>query len=183
MRIFIFICLAATLSIAHPHVFIDVSYNVTIKEDVTKIDVSWTFDEMNSQMLLFDFGITRSQDITQKKIDFIKKEYFQPLKEFDFYIFISLDEKPVIIPQPQNFSVSVDNNRLTYHFTLMPKIDAAKGELKIGSFDAENLLALDIISDKTDVSTTVENLHLDKQVTFEDKDDFVVDVLIIRANR
>lgn len=76
MRIFIFICLAATLSIAHPHVFIDVSYNVTIKEDVTKIDVSWTFDEMNSQMLLFDFGITRSQDITQKKIDFIKKRVF-----------------------------------------------------------------------------------------------------------
>ncbi|MDQ1325639.1 MAG: hypothetical protein QG564_763 [Campylobacterota bacterium] len=183
MRIFIFICLVATLSIAHPHVFVDVSYNVMIKKNATKIDVSWTFDEMNSQMLLFDFGIMRSQDITQKKIDSIKKEYFQPLKEFDFYTFVSLDEKPVSIPQPQNFLVSVDNNRLTYHFTLMPKIDATKGELKIGSFDAENLLALDIISDKTDVSTTVENLHLDKQITFEDKDDFVVDVLIIRAKR
>jgi len=145
------------MAIAHPHVFIDVVYDVKIKPNCTQIDISWTLDEMNSQMLLFDFGIFSNKDITQEKIDFIEKEYFSKLAEFDYFSFISFNGKTIEIPTPTNFRVSVDNHKLSYHFTIKPKIDATKGELKIGSFDAENLLAFDIAGEKTHVTAAIDN--------------------------
>ena len=175
-------CLFPIIALSHPHVFVDVGYDVKIKPNYTQIDISWTLDEMNSQMLLFDFGIFSGSDITQEKIDFIEKEYFSNLAKFDYYSFISFNGKTIEIPPPTNFRVSVDDHKLSYHFTLKPKLDATYGELKIGSFDAENLLALDIISAKTNVSTTIENMKIDQQIAFENKDYFVVDVLIIRMN-
>lgn len=179
-RLFLFLYLSV-FAFAHPHVFVDVGYEVKIKPHHTEVNISWTLDAMNSQMLLFDFGIFSDEDITKEKIDFIEKEYFSKLSPYDYYTFITHNATDVDIPTPQNFGVSLDDNRLTYHFTLNVDIDATNGELKIGSFDAENLLALDIINAKTTVSTTEENLDFNTQIAFEDKDYFVVDVLIIKA--
>jgi len=180
-RLLLFIFLPI-IAIAHPHIFIDVAYDIKIKPNYTQIDISWTLDEMNSQMLLFDFKIFSNKDITQEKVDFIEREYFSKLAQYNYFSFISFNGKTVEIPPPTNFKVSVENHRLSYHFTIKPKIEATQGELKIGSFDAENFLAFDIVHDKTNVTAAIENLQIDTEITYENKDYYVVDVLIIRMH-
>lgn len=64
--------------------------------------------------------------IDQKERQYVKENFFLPLKNYDFYTHIKIDKKPITF-DPMNFTVSIQNNRLIYAFeSSVPKSKKAR---------------------------------------------------------
>jgi len=111
---YILLFIFSTLLNAHPHCFVDVY--PTIKKD--SINIKWVFDEMSSQMLIMDFDTNHDGKIDKKESEYIYKEAFMHLREYDYYIYMHNGKKKLKTPDATGFKASIKNFRFTYIFTI-----------------------------------------------------------------
>ncbi len=94
-RFFIVLLLSYPVPLAaHPHVFVDNQIEIAFDtKGLAGISVQWTFDEMFSAGIIFDYddgdGVFSSREIA-----LIKEECFSNLKEYGFFFDILIDGKP-----------------------------------------------------------------------------------------
>jgi len=137
--IFIFLSLL-TYSLAHPHTFIDVYPKVSHSANqITTIHFSWKFDVMISEMYIMEFDENDDGKLDAKENQYIKKSYFDTMRDFSFYTHIRIKKEP-IITKASNFKASIDSNkRVVYQFDI--EINANKSDIEMDFYDEDNYVA------------------------------------------
>lgn len=148
---------------AHPHVFID--NNLTFKfdaEGLAGISVRWTFDEMFSAGIIFDYddgdGVFSKQENA-----ILKKENFNNLKEYGYFLDVVIDHTPFTVAFIQDFVATISSGHLVYCF-FVPCHVSANDHIKtvqVGVVDETNFVAIttqqqDVVQQSTDFSYQVE---------------------------
>lgn len=130
-----FCCLFVTFGLAHPHIFIDTK--VAVEKE--KIIISWVFDEMSSSILIADYDKNKNKALEQNEIDFMEKDHFRPLENYNFFAAIFENGKESGIKTYTTFNASIENGKLVYRFDI-PKPKSKLYEIRF--FDPEMYVAM-----------------------------------------
>jgi ABC-type uncharacterized transport system substrate-binding protein len=162
----ILILAPAAAAYAHPHVFI--TSHVAFDFDgttLTRVSVSWTFDELFSQMILADYDRGRKGSFSDAEAAELKKGAFDNLRNYHYFLALFIDGKHTPLPPIQNFKPSINTGRLVYSFSLplSIKIESAGRELRLTIYDDTYYVAFDKmipaqdieLRSSTDVASTV----------------------------
>ncbi|QOG12827.1 DUF1007 family protein [Arcobacter sp. FWKO B] len=180
MKIIISFLLTTIFVYAHPHVFVDVKFDIKIEDDEANIDVYWYFDEMTSQLILMDFDRNRNGKLDESEIKYIEKEAFSHLVDFEYYTFAYQNGSQLTLSKPTNFTVYIEKFKVVYKFNLTTKIDLSKKNLKIGSFDDDMGMAFGL-DKNTKVATNNQNIKLSSISSIrEDMDFYIAHMLLIK---
>jgi len=125
---------------AHPHVFVD--YGVVLlfgADGLTGVQVSWTFDEMFSSMLVDSTKGNPGGALSPAEIKAIEQRHFQPL-----FLGIRVDGKLLRIDSVRDFRVNLAADRVTYTFVVpISSRNAGDGTLEIRVDDPAYYIAFD----------------------------------------
>lgn len=126
---------------AHPHVFIDSRMTAAFHGgELTHVSAHWTFDRFFTHQVLRDFGLDPSGDFSSQEIAQVKSGAFDNLKNYNYFIYIEVDGREIDANNPENFSVSVDNDgHLVYTFDIPVGIEVgAEGRtVEVAMYDEE----------------------------------------------
>ena len=104
---------------AHPHVFIDTKLQVSAE----KIWVLWSFDEMTSSMLMQDYDKNKDKKLDPKEVAFMKKDHFDTLMTYSYFMHFSTGEEEKNISKPLDFIATYERGKLHYLFSIAtPKL-------------------------------------------------------------
>jgi len=127
------VVLSALPVFAHPHVFIDNTLQAVFSgRELVRLDFHWSFDELFSSMILQDYHPDSAGHFTAGQIAGIKKEAFDNLKNYHYFLALFLDDKALKLPPIADFSVSVDGNSLVYSFSLPLALDVGGSGRTLG---------------------------------------------------
>jgi len=171
------ILLLPILSLAHPHIFIDTKLDFTTKNNkVDKLQVSWIFDDMNSQILMMDFDTNRDKKLDKKETQKFLKTYFNKLSKNRPFIHVKVAGKNVSLTKHISpFSIKYKNNLLVMNFTVdFKKIKQTK-TIDIGFWDETNYTAFAMEPERI----KFKGKKLKVELGFYEEDLFVADVLKI----
>ncbi len=125
---------------AHPHTFLDVYANVKSEnQKIKSINFKWIFDDMTSQLLIMEFDQNMDGKIDKNEMEYIKTNYFDYLKQFNYYTNIKIENKSQFA-KPINFKSYIENMRVVYQFDLNFNYD--KSKIKIELYDEDMFTAL-----------------------------------------
>ena len=132
-----FILFIGTVSLlsAHPHVFIDTRISV----EQEKIWILWTFDEMSSSILMQDYDKNRDKILDEKEIAFLKKDHFDTIANYSFFMHPFDGKEEKTITQVDDFMASFEDSKLRYLFSI-PRPKIPKYELRF--YDGEMYVAM-----------------------------------------
>lgn len=141
MKSFIILIFVLTITLfAHPHTFIDVFPKIYNKENrITSISMMWKFDEMTSELLIMEFDENGNGKIDEEEQKYVKKNYFDSLRDYKFYTYLFINRKSISII-PKNFKSFIDKEkRIVYIFDF--EINNDKDNIYIDFYDSENFTA------------------------------------------
>ena len=145
----IIVALPALGAYAHPHVFISSHVAVDFEADaLTRVSVDWTFDELFSQMILADYDAGKKGSFTETEAAALKKGAFDNLRNYHYFLALSVDGKAITLPPIKDFKPSIRDGKLVYVFSLPfdLKIPATTRELRITIYDDTYYVAFDKMS-------------------------------------
>lgn len=125
-------------ALSHPHVFIFNSIKVVFdKKGLVGFRVKWVFDEMFSNMLIYDFDKNGNGSFEPSEIRDIKNGAFSNLKAFDYFTHIKINGKPFKVKFVKDFSAKIKGDALTYRFFVPCHVLALSTfkEIKISIYD------------------------------------------------
>ena len=125
-------------ALSHPHVFIYNSIKVVFdKKGLVGFRVKWVFDEMFSNMLIYDFDKNGNGSFEPSEIREIKNGAFSNLKNFDYFTHIKINGKPFKVKFVKDFSAKIKGDALTYRFFVPCHVLALSTfkEIKISIYD------------------------------------------------
>ena len=178
LLLLLLLLLVPILSLSHPHVFIDTKLNFIVKkEKINKLNISWHFDDMNSQIFMMDYDLNRDKKLNKKEIQRFRKEYFSKLSKKKYFTHIKVDGKKIdISKQINNFSLDYKKSLFIVNFTLnFQKIKQTKS-INIGFWDEENYNAFSIEEDS--IKFVGKQLKINMDFFYADL--FVADVFKIK---
>jgi ABC-type uncharacterized transport system substrate-binding protein len=169
MRHFYILILAAIISFAHPHTYIDVYPTIHTKnQKITTIDFAWKIDEMTSSMLIMDFDQDCDGKINKQENNFIYNNYFKDLKEYSFYTDIKIKNKTISFPKIESFKTTIENMRIVYSFSI--KINTNIKDVKFDMYDEDFFIAMilkDEFIDCKDIKYKINELDNDFYFGYE----------------
>lgn len=141
VKIVILMLFISTYLSAHPHTFIDVYPTFFIEDNATTlIKFEWVLDDMSSTMLIMDLDINANGIIDTSENAYIEKEYFSSLDEYEYYTYITVANKKIQFPQPNNFQATIHNNKLSYSFEIT--VNAKLQDIAIEFGDSSSFVAM-----------------------------------------
>jgi len=145
IKILLILCLPI-LSLAHPHLFIDAKLDFTIKNNkIETLQVTWVFDDMNSQILMMDYDTNRDKKFSKKESQRFKKNYYGTLSKNKPFTHIKVDGKKVALSKYRSaFDMAYKKNLLIIRFTIDFKKIRQKKSMDIVFWDKENYTAFAI---------------------------------------
>jgi ABC-type uncharacterized transport system substrate-binding protein len=157
----------ASPALAHPHIFIEEHVEVLFDQgNVTGVRMTWSFDELYSSMLRSDYTDTKKGPITAKDIRSLHDKAFTNLASVHYFTTMTLDDKPVTLGTPKDFTASFNaDDKAIYSFVIpltLPK-PADKNLLEIAVFDPEYYVDFELASDDPVKSSGGEALKADCQ--------------------
>ena len=124
---------------SHPHVFVDVSLTFALDDTgLTSIRQNWLFDDMFTQAIMSDLGLTPETLNTPQGQETIRNGAFAYLKNYGWFTFIESGGKRIPVTETRDFRASLRENRLVYDFTMpldLP-LDQIR-DFRMGVFDKE----------------------------------------------
>ena len=136
----LFVAFCPLITSAHPHVFVDCSLAFVFDEKgLAGIQQQWAFDEMFTEMILFDHDKNRDSVLSPAEITSIKKGAFDNLKESGFFTHVLIDGKKFSVKWVTDFSARVEENRLIYSFVVPCHVNATTQlrTIRVSVFDDE----------------------------------------------
>ena len=129
-------CFSMSLLFAHPHTFIEVYPTIEVKNNkTTKIQFKWQLDEMTSSMLIMEFDQNGDGKLDKSESNFVYENYFIELKKNNFYTDIKVKDKIKSFPNPINFKVTIENNKICYYFEIVESYNSKDLKLDFGDKD------------------------------------------------
>jgi ABC-type uncharacterized transport system substrate-binding protein len=111
--------LPAGPAMAHPHVFVDYTAALVVVGDrLTGVRLTWTFDDLFSGFILQEFDKDRNGLLSPAEAQRLAEKHLPELKRVGYYTTISLNGKPVTIPEAREFRATAAKGIVTYEFTL-----------------------------------------------------------------
>lgn len=135
LKRWILLGLLPCVAFAHPHIFIETRVNV----EAEKIFILWSFDEMTSAILMQDYDKNRDKKLDEKEIAFMKKDHFDTLHPYSYFMRIFEGKEEKEVAQTSDFTASFENGKLRYLFSI-PPVKAQTYELRF--YDAEMYVAM-----------------------------------------
>lgn len=109
--------LPAMPATAHPHIFIDTALHLIADDagQATGIEVSWTYDEMYSMLLLDDMGLDPDFDgvLTEAELTQLDGYDLQWMEGFEGDLYASEEGRKVTLGPPESRGVSFENGKYT----------------------------------------------------------------------
>jgi nickel/cobalt transporter (NicO) family protein len=141
--------LAAPALFAHPHVFITSKVSLQVATgEVRTISVSWTFDELFSEMEIADFDKGKKGSFTAQESAALKRGAFDNLKNYHYFLALFVDGKQRELPRIEGFTPKIEEGRLIYSFSLpldLP-IPSSGCEIRLTIYDDTYYVAFDKMS-------------------------------------
>ncbi|MGH7335139.1 MAG: DUF1007 family protein [Candidatus Rokuibacteriota bacterium] len=126
--------LVASAASAHPHVFVEHTITVVVGGDgLEGFRFAWTFDEMFCSMIVLTFDANKDKSLSAPEVKTIEQKHFANLKDFNFFVHLRLNDKPVAVTSFKDFQVKVANGQVVYEFTI--PVNAAEGTLELAVDD------------------------------------------------
>jgi len=126
--------LVASPASAHPHVFAEHTMTVMVGTDgLEGIRFAWAFDEMFSSMIVLTFDTDKDKTFSAGEVRTIEQKHFGNLKDFNFFVQLRVNDKPVAVTAYKDFQVKLVNGQAVYEFTVPVK--ASEGTLEVAVDD------------------------------------------------
>jgi ABC-type uncharacterized transport system substrate-binding protein len=126
VRIFFLICLLAPLlaartAQAHPHVFVETGLQLVADDNgkLVGVEVSWTYDDFYSLLLLEDMGLDNDADGVLNPSELARLDGFDLnwIEGFEGDLYLTADGVPVALGAPEGRGTEVVHGRIvTRHF-------------------------------------------------------------------
>lgn len=119
--------LPVSISWSHPHVFLYNTVGVIFDEKgLAGFSVRWLFDEMFSSMIILDFDKNGNNLLEPPEIEGIRKNAFSNLRNFNYFIHVSINGKEFNVQYVTDFSAEVVEGCLVYQFFVPCHIHATE---------------------------------------------------------
>ncbi|MDY0361941.1 MAG: DUF1007 family protein [Desulforegulaceae bacterium] len=141
LKIILFVCfifLFKGYSFNHPHVFIYSSIDAVFDDNGLKgFNIYWKFDEMFSNMFIYDFDKNENKKLEPEEVSTIKSGGFDNLKKFDFFSHIKINKEKFKVEYIKNFKAWIEGNNLFYSFFIPCHVKASviKKNVSIAIYD------------------------------------------------
>jgi ABC-type uncharacterized transport system substrate-binding protein len=131
---------AAAPAAAHPHVFIEHTVTVVMKdEQLQALRFSWVSDEMFSATLRSTFVKGKPEKLSKETVAKIEQGAFANLATFNYFIDLKVNNEPLKITRVADFDVMFAGTRAVYQFTV--PMDEGKRQpktvIEVAVFDPE----------------------------------------------
>ena len=104
---------------AHPHVFVDYAVLVRFSAaGVEGVEVTWTFDEFTSALLLRQFDADRDGKLSPDEVRQIERGHFAETRESQYFLSLRLNGAALPSAPARDFTARVVNGRVSYVFTV-----------------------------------------------------------------
>lgn len=150
-------CLNAP-ALAHPHIFAEASLEVVVAADATLESLRhvWRFDDLFSSTVLLEFDANSDLVLSHEELEAVASVIHESLGEFDYFQFVSADDKSVEMRAPDRIVALFDDHQLTILFESGPASPLPlQGKLEFGVYDPTFYTAIDFYQDE---NLTVLNL-------------------------
>jgi len=106
-------------AVAHPHVFVDYTVKLVLANDrLMGVRLSWTFDDLFSGFILQEFDQDRNGVLSPAETQRIEAKHLSEFRRVAYYTNISIDGRPIVVPDARDFGASVAKGLVSYEFTL-----------------------------------------------------------------
>jgi len=108
-----------TVLIAHPHIIID--YSVELRVNSQGIPegyyVTWIFDSLFSQEVIFEVDRNRDGVLQPSEIDLVYNFAFENTRHFNFFTRFQINQEPMVpVTRVEQFEARIENRQLWYRF-------------------------------------------------------------------
>ena len=134
---------------AHPHEWVDVASEVLFdaKGQIIAVRHHWRFDEAFSAFAVQGLDTNGDGAYSPEELVPLAQENVESLKDFDFFTFVSTGDYAAGFSAPRDYSLDLDENRLTLHFTLpLAQPLFTKGQVLVQVYDPEYYIAFQLPS-------------------------------------
>ena len=119
--VLLFLFFGSVSSFAHPHIVVDYSVRLvqTSSGGLTGIRVTWLFDPLFSQEVIFEVDRNRDQVLQSGEIEMVYSFAFQSTAFYNYFTRFQIDSGDIIFPtEVRDFHARIEGRRLAYEFTL-----------------------------------------------------------------
>jgi ABC-type uncharacterized transport system substrate-binding protein len=108
------------------------------KNGIEGIQITWLFDEMFSNMIIFDFDSNHDQRLNEKEIENIRKDAFSNLSNFHYFSYISINGKDFPFSSVTDFIAFIHEDRIIYQFFIPCSIPVEQKEqlITVAAYDS-----------------------------------------------
>ena len=157
---------------AHPHVFIVQRLDVVFDDKgLAGIRVRWKFDDMFASMIAEDNDINRNGKFETNEIQTVKEKAFSFISEYNYFIFIKIDNTPFEVKFIRDFNAILENKKLVYKFLIPCHVTATNHfkKVTVASYDPTYYTAIYFTQNKP-VSLTAADAFVVKTAIRQDPD-------------
>ena len=181
MKLKLLILILPLMLFAHPHIFVDVKLNIQdTEEGISRIGVTWIYDEMTSQMISMDYDRNMNGRFDDDEFFDLKKNTFDNLLMDDYYVNLFIDEKNTVVRDViSGFNAKIIEDKLIYTFNIdkVIKLNEASS-FQLGFNDPTYYTAF--MLKKSDVKITANEQKLKLKVETEQSNRFVGEILTVK---
>ena len=107
-------------ALAHPHVWVDAISEIVFDSSgrITAIKHHWRFDEDFSAFAIQGLDLDGDGQYSKAELEPLAEVNVTSLREFDFFTFMYVGDKPTAFAKPTNYWLDLDDGFLTLHYTL-----------------------------------------------------------------
>ncbi|MBL8906835.1 MAG: DUF1007 family protein [Rhizobiales bacterium] len=137
---------------AHPHVWIEMTSDVVFDEKgmVTGVNIEWTFDDGYAQMALDGLDTDGDGVYSASELEALTRENLESLKDYDYFLHVFGDGKPLRIGPAKDAGQIYSNQRLMLYFSvpLETPVDPKATDFYYRIYDPEFFIAMDYTKDE-----------------------------------
>jgi len=170
--------------VAHPHVFIDNRVSVLFNEKgLAGFKHEWTFDEMFSSTIIQEFDLNADGKFDEKEIKDVEKGAFSNLKEYNYFVNITINGKQFKIQEIKDFYAEIDSGVMVYEFFLPCEATATLGskEVKIAVYDPTYFVQIIWVSEDPFSFKDTSNVEFGHEVIEDEKNSYYYGQIIPEA--
>lgn len=122
----------------HPHVFIEQNLKIVFDEKgMAGFNVHWEFDDMFSNMICEDHDMNKNGILEKIEVASIKEKAFSYIAEFNYFIYVKINEHPFKVKYVTDFFAKLENGKLIYDFFIPCHVSAVKRfkHINIATYD------------------------------------------------
>jgi ABC-type uncharacterized transport system substrate-binding protein len=131
---------------AHPHVFIEYSVTVVMGAGgVESVQLTWTFDEFTSSMIMQQFDADRDGVLSPAEVRNLERRHFAETRESQYFVALRVNDTPLPVDEVRDFAARAAGGLVTYAFTVpVKRTQGAEGRLEVLADDPTVFIAFEL---------------------------------------